>query len=111
VDVDDSLKYFNKACDDMHPVACKLLFGIFVNGKGNVVKNSPRAFEYASRGCDYGDMIGCYNAARMARIGDGIPKDAKLAELYHDRGEVYRKEIEVATRSTANSTIMGELHK
>jgi TPR repeat protein len=110
VDVQDSLKFLDKACDDKHPVACLKLFKIFVEGRGNVAKDGARAFEYTKRTCDYGDVLGCFNASRMLRIGDGVAKDLKLSEEFRSRAEAMNKEIE-SHRGSNTPIVMGEQHK
>ena len=110
INVRDSLKYFEKACDGKHPAACLKLFSIYINGKGNVQKDGKKALEYAKLACDYGDLYGCFNASRMLRIGDGVPKDSLLSEEYRKRAEKLIQQNEVG-RGAKVPIVFGEQHK
>jgi TPR repeat protein len=57
IDVKRGVSYYEKACDRGHPLACLKLFKIYIDGSGNVSRNPNRAFECATRACEYGDLV------------------------------------------------------
>jgi len=68
--VQESLPYLNKACDQNNSIACMRLFHLYINEKDNDLKRDPViAYEYAKRACALNDILGCYNAARQCFLG------------------------------------------
>jgi TPR repeat protein len=104
----ESLVYFNKSCDGKNPIACLKLFKIYLDGNDKVAKDLPRAFEYAKKACDLGDILGCLNTSLMLKKGDGVPVDLKLSEEYKKRAENIRNENSAQEQT---SVVFGEQHK
>lgn len=69
----ESIKYFNKACDDKNSFACMKLFKVYIEGKTNkqnLIERDPvKAYEYTKRACEMDDIFGCLNASLMQRKG------------------------------------------
>lgn len=108
--VQESLKYLERVCDEKHPMGCLRLFKIYIDGQGDVKKDGPKAFEYTKRACEYGDILGCLNASRMLRLGDGVPKDPVLSEEFRKKAEELNKQIE-SHRGSNTPIVFGEQHK
>jgi len=69
-DVQGSLTYLNKACDQKNSVACLKLFNLYINEKVTGLNRDPvKAYEYAKMACGLNDILGCLNAARQCNIG------------------------------------------
>lgn len=109
VNVRDSLKYLDRACDDKNPYACLKLFKIFIEGAGNVSRNAPKAFDYTKRACECNDLLGCMNASLMLKKGDGVKQNDKLADEYREKAENIRKELETFREKFPID--FGQMHK
>lgn len=45
-------------------------------------KDMTKAFKYALKGCDLGNMYSCANVSQMYLKGDGVKKNQELADKY-----------------------------
>lgn len=109
VNVQESVGYFEKACEDKNPYACLKLFKIFIEGTGNVKRDPVKAFDYTKKACDANDMLGCLNASLMLRKGDGIEKDLKQSEAFREKADELRKELDSSRER--RGVVFGEQHK
>lgn len=47
-----------------------------------LARNMARAFQYAMKGCDLGNMYSCANVSQMYAKGEGVEKNDEKAEAY-----------------------------
>lgn len=75
---------------------CLQISGWFIKGVTGIPKDMTKAFEYSKKACDLGDCYSCSNLSQMYKKGEGVEKDAKLAEQYRRRAkELYEEMVEV----------------
>ncbi len=70
--INESLLYLNRACEGKNSIACVKLFNLYMrdkNSDSNWKKDPTKAFYYTKKACEYNDLFGCMNAARMCYIG------------------------------------------
>ncbi len=104
--VNRGLDYYNKACSGSIGESCLSLWSAYFNGhNGDVVKDGPKALDYASKACDLEMFQGCVNAALMCRRGDGIPKDPKQEKYF------IKKAGELKKRLNEPGVTFGETHQ
>ncbi|XP_056648515.1 cytochrome c oxidase assembly factor 7 homolog [Diorhabda carinulata] len=111
-DVIKGMQLLEKACQHQNGNACYYLSGMYIVGvkKDNlpgslfqkdynpeeylVQKNMKRAFEFALKGCDMGNMYSCANLSQMYAKGDGVEKNEKLAEKYKTKAMEMQKDAQ-----------------
>ncbi|XP_039286982.1 cytochrome c oxidase assembly factor 7 homolog [Nilaparvata lugens] len=83
-DYNQGLEMFDKACSAEIADACFALntFYLFGSKDHNVAKDSAKAAQYATRGCELNHLGCCSNLSQMYRRGDGVHKDQKLADRF-----------------------------
>jgi hypothetical protein len=57
---------------------------LYANGEG-VAKNIAQATTYFRRGCDEGDMAGCYDLGVLYTSGQGVAVDLARASTFFKR--------------------------
>ena len=89
----NGLALFQRGCDE-HAVAtaCNRVSTLFITGVKDVIaQDMAKAFKYAEKGCELGNLASCYNTARMYANGEGTEKDEAKAKLYRERAEQMHK--------------------
>lgn len=99
-DVPKGYNYLKKSCDQRDDLGCHYLCGMYISGvpKDPQILNKPgvdkekidylikpdykQAFQFAMKACEYGNVYGCANVSMMYAKGDGVEKNAELAEKY-----------------------------
>jgi len=93
------MELLEKACLRQNANACYYLSGMYISGvkKPNVKvkeyeklnkdsyevkRDMKRAFKYTLDGCNLGHIYSCVNLSQMYSRGDGVEKNAELAEKY-----------------------------
>lgn len=101
-----ALDYYKKGCSGSIPESCLSLWSAYFNGhNGDVVKDGPKAFDYASKACELDMFQGCVNAALMCRRGEGIPKDPEREKYFK------QKAIDIKKKMIEPGVQFGETHK
>ena len=60
------MKLLDKGCNFKDDMSCHYLSGIFMTGiPKHVPENWEKAFEYASKACDLGNMYACSNVSAV----------------------------------------------
>ncbi|CAG9854446.1 unnamed protein product [Phyllotreta striolata] len=110
-DVQKGMRILEKACKYENANACYYLSGMYIVGikkdnlpgsltdKGNsddyqVAKDMTRAFEFALKGCNLGNMYSCANLSQMYAKGEGVEKNQKLADEYKSKALDMQKEVQ-----------------
>ena len=75
------------------------LSGWFLVGTHSITKDMKKAFEYSQKACDLGNRYSCANLSQMYKKGDGVTKDAKLAEKYRLRAKELHDEVTQTQRT------------
>jgi len=75
------------------------LSGWFLLGTHSIKKDLKKAFEYSKKACDLGNCYSCSNLSQMYKKGDGVAKDATLAEKYRLQAKELHEEM-TRTRRT-----------
>lgn len=105
------MSLLEKACSGKNGNACYYLSGMYIVGvkKENSVVNTStsqateefdipkdmkRAYQYALEGCNLGNMYSCANLSQMYSKGDGVEKNAEMAEKYKQIALEMQKEIQ-----------------
>ena len=58
-----------------------------------VLKDMKKAFEFASKACELGNMYACANLSQMYQKGDGIEKNEKKAEQLKKKALAMQEEL------------------
>ncbi|KAK9500792.1 hypothetical protein O3M35_001988 [Rhynocoris fuscipes] len=88
-----------KGCDGKHADACHHLSALYMedsHDKQVVSKDMKKAFEYAVKACDLGNIYACVNVSIMYMRGDGVEKDQKQSDKYKNIAIEKKKEAEKA---------------
>ncbi|CAD5216445.1 unnamed protein product [Bursaphelenchus xylophilus] len=100
-------EYMKRACELEDSEACWLLSTWYINSDnfkvvkkgvrkdininrdrlGRLEKDMTKALKYAELACDLNIPQSCVNAARILKIGDGVPKDLDKAKLLLDKAK------------------------
>nr|XP_022902006.1 cytochrome c oxidase assembly factor 7 homolog [Onthophagus taurus] len=119
--VDDpskGMRLLEKACDADNAHACYYASGFHISGlkdgKNNekksqkndsdkyiIPKDMNQAYKYALHGCNLGNVYCCINLSQMYSKGDGVGKNAELAEKYKKIALDMQSEI-LETNKTLN---------
>ncbi|XP_026748497.2 cytochrome c oxidase assembly factor 7 homolog [Galleria mellonella] len=100
-DVPKGYNYLKKSCDQKDDMACHYLSGMYLTGvPKNVSDFNPhnpeknknidylikpdkkQAFQFALKGCEYGNMYACANVSVMYKKGDGVEKNEEESKKY-----------------------------
>ncbi|XP_067939781.1 cytochrome c oxidase assembly factor 7B-like [Watersipora subatra] len=81
-DYDKGLKYLQMACDKDIGHTCATIGTGHLLGLYGLSKDSTKAVEMLSKGCDLGSVTGCANLSRMYKIGDGVQRNDALSNKY-----------------------------
>ncbi|KAG8183004.1 hypothetical protein JTE90_017092 [Oedothorax gibbosus] len=84
------IKYLEKACSGGNATACYFASGMYIAGSDAVPRDRTKASELSLKACDGGNIFSCMNLSRMYRIGDGVEKDEKMAEVYKNKAREIR---------------------
>ncbi|XP_072393220.1 cytochrome c oxidase assembly factor 7 homolog [Diabrotica undecimpunctata] len=111
-DILKGMKLLEKSCNHENGNACYYLSGMYIVGvkKDNVVgtlnqkdynsedyqvqKNMKKAFEFAVKGCNLGNMYSCANLGQMYAKGEGVEKNEKLASEYKTKAAELQKDAQ-----------------
>lgn len=88
-----------KSCEAKNATACYYLSGLHIAGAKNgrkvgdliekdqydVPKDMEKAFKYAMKGCNLGNMYSCANLSQMYHKGEGVEKNQELADKFKAR--------------------------
>lgn len=80
----EARRYFAKGCDLKDGPSCTSATSTCVRGE---FKDFILAFQFASKGCEMEDYKSCANLSRMYERGDGVEKNAELAQQFKDKYE------------------------
>lgn len=58
-----------------------------------VAKDMKKAYEFALKGCDLGNMYSCANVSQMYMKGDGVEKNEKLADKYKKKALELQEQV------------------
>ena len=95
----------DKSCDLQNANACFYLCGMYITGihsdpnknisdestrnageKNFIIpKDISKAFKYATKACELGNMYACVNLSTMYARGEGTEKNAQMAEKYKNK--------------------------
>ncbi len=77
-----AVELYTHACDVGFARACVMLGTLYWQGRGVPAADPAKAYSLYMRGCEAGDMAGCFSAAICHRTGTCAEKnDAKATEL------------------------------
>lgn len=60
----------------------------------------PLALKYAEMACELNIAQSCVNAARILKLGDGVPKDLDRAKQFLDKGKAMADLMKSGNSST-----------
>jgi hypothetical protein len=87
VDLDRS-RQMHELCAGGHGRACSLLGRAYLEGGASyapVAKDHARALSYFTRGCEAGDLFGCYHRGRVYHLGLGVARHPARALALFER--------------------------
>ncbi|XP_060828948.1 uncharacterized protein LOC132914129 [Bombus pascuorum] len=88
------MKLLKKACDLNQEKACFFLSGIYLSGiEGYVEKNLKEAYQLSLKCCEFNNPYACANLSIMHKKGDGVQKNAELAETFRTRANEIFKDL------------------
>ena len=97
---------FKKACSGGIGESCLSLWSAYFHGhQGELMKDGPKALEYASKACDLEVFQGCVNASLMCRRADGVPLDVDRSKHF------LQKANDIKKRLSEPGVQFGETHK
>ncbi|XP_059056218.1 cytochrome c oxidase assembly factor 7 homolog [Achroia grisella] len=114
-DVPKGYNYLKRSCDQKDDMACHYLSGMYLTGvPKNVSDFNPhnseknknieylikpdkkQAYQFALKGCEYGNMYACANVSMMFKKGDGVEKNEEESKRYFALAQSLQKAHETA---------------
>lgn len=92
------IDHLKRSCDGKHPDACHHISSIYMDGSTSgaetIVKDMTKAFEYAVKACDLGNIFSCVNVSIMYRKGEGVSQNQAQSEKYKKIALEKKEELE-----------------
>ncbi|KAK7863385.1 hypothetical protein R5R35_004349 [Gryllus longicercus] len=84
-----------KCCEGKRAYCCFFLSGMFISGvkEAEIEKDMSKAYKFALRACELGEMQACANVSLMYKRGEGIEKNEELAAKYRKIAEEMQDEL------------------
>ncbi|XP_066994110.2 cytochrome c oxidase assembly factor 7 homolog [Anabrus simplex] len=98
----------DKCCEKNKAYCCFYLSGMYISGveQVQIKQDMEKAYQYALKGCELGDMHACANVSQMYRKGEGVAKNEELAEKYkkkaHEIQENHRLKAQLQFQQGVN---------
>ncbi|TRZ01656.1 hypothetical protein DNTS_006143 [Danionella cerebrum] len=91
-----ALRYFEKACESHFAPSCFNLGVLYIQGSSGLEKNMSLALKFSLKACQLGHPMGCANASRIFKLGEGVEKNDERAEELKNRAKEIFKQLKEA---------------
>lgn len=79
----DARKYLIKACELGNGSGCAIVARLYEDGKGEIPRNSSKAFIYRTKACKLNFADACFNIGLAYDKGEVVKKDTKKSFQYY----------------------------